>query len=72
MAPHSSTRGVLKSWGGWWSVFKCFYSGTWSWVRPLTIPKSPFIDLYNTCLVQGLSVLCALCGVLAIFNQPEV
>jgi len=42
--------GVLKSWGGWWSVFKCYYSGTWSWVKPLTIPESPSIDLYNTCL----------------------
>ena len=68
MAP----RGVLKSWVGWWYIFKCYYSGTWSWVKPLTIPESPSIDLYNTCLVEGLSVVCALCGVLIIFFRTEV
>ena len=61
-------RGVLKSWGGWWYIFKCYYSGTWSWVKPFTIPESPSIDLYNTCLVEGLSSLCALCGAFTYFN----
>ena len=40
---------------------KCYNSGTWSWVKPLTIPESPPMDLYNTCPVQGLSSLCAKC-----------
>ena len=51
---------------------KCYYSGTWSWVKPLTIPESPPIDLYNTCPVQGLSSLCAQCGALLMFQWTEV
>ena len=51
---------------------KCYYSGTWSWVKPLTIPESPPIDLYNTCPVQGLSSLYAKRGHLIIFNWTEV
>ena len=51
---------------------KCYYSGTWSWVKPLTIPESPPIDLYNTCPVDGLSQIYAICGAFAIFNCPEV
>ena len=47
---------------------KCYYSGTWSWVKPLTIPEIPPIDLYNTCPVDGLSQLYAICGALIMFN----
>ena len=53
-------------------LLKCYYSGTWSWVKPLTIPESPPIDLYNTCPVDGLSQLYAICGALIMFNWPEV
>ena len=53
-------------------LLKCYYSGTWSWVKPLTIPESPPIDLYNTCPVDGLSQLYAICGALTMFNWPEV
>ena len=38
-------------------VVYCIYCITAS------IPESPFIDLYNTCLVEGLSILCALTDV---------
>ena len=51
---------------------KYYYSGTWSWVKPLTIPESPPIDLYNTCPVDGLSQLHAICGALLMFNWTEV
>ena len=51
---------------------KCYYSGTWSWVKPLTIPESPPIDLYNTCPVQGLTSLCAICAPLSMFFHTEV
>ena len=40
----------------WLTLGKCYYSGTWSWVKPLTIPESPLVDLYNTCPVEGLKL----------------
>ena len=62
-------RGVLKSWGdgGLSLSVSCYYSGTWSWVKPLTIPESLSMHLYNTCLVRVL-IVNALCGALTIFN----
>eukprot|EP00966_Prymnesium_polylepis_P035120 816349-Prymnesium_polylepis.1 len=50
----------------------CYYSATWSWVKPLTIPEVPPIGLYNTCLVEGLSSLCEICAPSLIFLCTEV
>ena len=51
---------------------KCYYSGTWSWVKPLTIPESPPIDLFNTWAVKVLSSLCAPRAPFLMFFHTEV
>ena len=58
IADHSMLHaGILKIRSSRLTLMKCYYSETWSWVKPLTIPESPSIALYNTCLGEGLCVL---------------
>ena len=36
-------------------------SGTWSWVKVVSVPESPSLGLYATVLVQVYGLLCAQC-----------
>ena len=50
----------------------CSYSGTWSWVKPVSIPESPPLGLYDTVPVQLCRQLHVKCCALLYFNCPEV
>ena len=49
-------------------VMLAYISGTWSWVKPLSVPESPPIGLYETPVVRGLSVFTPVCTAFAIFK----
>ena len=54
------------------TLSKCSYSGTWSWVKLVSVPESPPLGLYGTVLVQPHRLLHVKCCALAIFNWTEV
>ena len=50
----------------------CSYSGTWSWVKLVSVPESPPLGLYDTVPVQLYRQLHVKCCAFAMFNCPEV
>ena len=50
----------------------CSYSGTWSWVKLVSVPESPPLGLYDTVPVQLYRQLHVKCCALINFNCPEV
>ena len=50
----------------------CSCSGTWSWVKLVSVPESPPLGLYDTVPVQLYRQLHVKCCALINFNCPEV
>ena len=54
------------------TLSRCSHSGTWSWVKLVSVPESPPLGLHDTVSVQPHRLLHGKCTRLAMFNCPEV
>ena len=50
----------------------CSYSGTWSWVKLVSVPESPPLGLYDTVPVQHYRQLHVKCCAFEMFHWTEV